>query len=58
MRTEKNRHMIGGGAHKHLKNTLKITLLFASTYFKMNIMEPLLSMVMTGDPIFCILKIA
>lgn len=36
---------------------MKITLLFALTYFKMNIMEPLLSMVMTGAPILSILKV-
>ena len=31
------------GAHKHLKNTWKITLLFASTYFKMSIMDSMVS---------------
>ena len=43
--------------HTYLKIALKITLLFALTYFKMNIMEPLLSMVMTGAPILSILKV-
>ena len=43
--------------HTYLKIPLKITLLFALTYFKMNIMEPLLSMVMTGAPILSILKV-
>ena len=45
-------------ASEYLTIALKITLLFALTYFQMNIMDPLLSMVMTGDPIPSILKVA